>query len=263
MIADDNMSCKFQTMSLIYIVYICVRCHSMQGAPSAFKQKSLLHSSIICRNLDFLNLQAFIPCWYLQTTYLGWGIQLSLDRFGHLNKPLQTLTAHCHFAETSEHKAGLDLWLTDNLAKLLHTEFSNWIPSNGSRCPGCTKWGKDTVNKGQNMPWHQLFLLSCPVSLCPTRILWELPFYFNTGSNSIISLRCTSAFNTCSLTDSNTCSWPLTYSVPLPMPKASLTPPLQQPLWIPPCWDTICGAHMPWFTVATEDLAQNPPHKSP
>lgn len=81
MIADDNnMFWKFRrAMSVIYIVYICARCHRMQGAPSSFKWKPLLHNSIMCKNLDFLNLQALIPCWYLQTIYLGWGIQLSLQ----------------------------------------------------------------------------------------------------------------------------------------------------------------------------------------
>lgn len=116
-----------------------------------------------------------------------------------------------------------------------------------------TQWTKDRTCPGITFFfWAAQFLHSWPMFL-------DLPFYFNTGSNSIISLRCSSALNACSLTDSsNTCSWPFTYTVPLPMPKASMTSHFQQPQWILPCWDTICGAHTPWFTVATKDFGTEP-----
>lgn len=74
MIADDNnTSCKFRTaMSVIYIVYKYVCCHGMQGPPSSFEWKTLLHNSIMCRNLDFLNLQhLFLAGTFKQFTWAG------------------------------------------------------------------------------------------------------------------------------------------------------------------------------------------------
>lgn len=152
MIADDNnMSCKFRrAMSVIYIVYICVCCHSMQGALSSFKWKTLLHNSIMCRNLEFLNLQAFISCWFLQTIYLGWGIRLSLqtDLVIQTNHCRHWLP-HCHFDKTSKHKAGLDLWLITWLSTCTpcsQTEYSAMERDVQAVQSGVkTQWTKDTL----------------------------------------------------------------------------------------------------------------------
>lgn len=108
------------------------------------------------------------------------------------------------------------------------------------------------------MPWHLHFLLSCPVSSFLTHVLVNCPSIL-TQALTLSSLwgALLHLIQLLWLTVI-TLSWPFTYTVPLPMPTASMTFHFQQPQWIPPCWDTICGAHTPWFTVATEDFGTEP-----
>lgn len=103
--------------------------------------------------------------------------------------------------------------------------------------------------------------LSCPDGvrahfLSPDPCSWELPFYFKTASNSVISLWYTAAFNTCSLADThNAHSWPFTYTVTLPYTQGHPTSKkLTADLYCKTC---LCGAHILLWRQRTP--AQDPP----
>lgn len=140
------------------------------------------------RNLDFLNLQAITPS-FKQFTWDG----ASNFHYSQIRSFKQASADSNYCTVILPKSANIkQVLICDWLItwQSIYAQFSNWIPSNGSRCPGCAKWGKDTANKGQNMPWHHLKTLLhfwAAQFLRSWHVHWELPFYFNTGSNSIIS----------------------------------------------------------------------------